>query len=135
MLEQKCKKCGSVTKQPYCEYCLLQMAASQPGKDVAGSISISLPTIEELNERFPQLEVTQLIGRGGMGAIYRARQTSLDRDVALKLIVREVSSDPAFIERFEREAKTLAKLSRHGLRFWLYDRRNGLFGDGVCRGD
>jgi len=51
------------------------------------------------------------VGRGGMGAVYHARQTALDRDVALKLIAKEVSSDAAFVERFEREAKTLAKLS------------------------
>jgi serine/threonine protein kinase len=67
--------------------------------------------LAELNAQFPQLEITHLVGRGGMGAIYHARQTSLDRDVALKLIAQEVCSEPAFLERFEREAKTLAKLS------------------------
>ena len=46
-----------------------------------------------------------------MGAVYHARQTSLDRDVALKVIHKKVSSDAAFVERFAREAKTLAKLS------------------------
>lgn len=111
MPSQTCQKCGSASEKPYCEFCLLQMAVLKPSATTPASVSISLPTIEELNQRFPQLEVTELIGRGGMGAIYRARQTSLDRDVALKLIAREVSSDPAFTERFEREAKTLAKLS------------------------
>jgi serine/threonine protein kinase len=70
-----------------------------------------LPSIAELNEYFPQLQITRLVGRGGMGAIYHARQTALDRDVALKIIAREVAGDTAFIERFEREAKTLARLS------------------------
>ncbi|MEO1615867.1 MAG: serine/threonine-protein kinase, partial [Planctomycetota bacterium] len=71
----------------------------------------SLPSLQDLNAQFPQLEVLRLLGRGGMGAVYHARQTSLDRDVAVKVIAKEVSSDPAFVERFAREAKTLAKLS------------------------
>lgn len=71
----------------------------------------NMPTIEELAGQFPQLEIQRMIGRGGMGAIYQARQTALDRDVALKIITKEVSDDPMFVERFEREAKALAKLS------------------------
>jgi serine/threonine protein kinase len=72
---------------------------------------VDLPTPEHLQRSFPQLEITRLIGRGGMGAIYHARQRSLDRDVALKIIARNVTQDPAFEERFTREAKTLARLS------------------------
>ncbi len=71
----------------------------------------NMPTIQELAGQFPQLEIQRMIGRGGMGAIYQARQTALDRDVALKIITKEVSDDPMFVERFEREAKALAKLS------------------------
>ncbi len=87
------------------------LAVSHPGPKQPANMSLALPSIEELNQRFPQLDVLQLVGRGGMGAIYRARQTSLDREVALKLIAREVAQEPAFVERFEREAKALAKLS------------------------
>jgi serine/threonine protein kinase len=81
------------------------------GNSAAALHYANLPSIEQLNQQFPQLEVDRLVGRGGMGAIYHARQTALDREVALKLIARDIASDTAFIERFEREAKTLARLS------------------------
>ncbi|MEM8667814.1 MAG: serine/threonine-protein kinase [Planctomycetota bacterium] len=89
-------------------------------EDAGESNADSMPTLDELNAQFPNLEITRLVGRGGMGAIYHARQTSLDRDVAIKLIAKEVSADPAFVERFEREAKTLAKLSHPNI-VTIYD--------------
>jgi serine/threonine protein kinase len=51
-----------------------------------------------------------LIGRGGMGSVYKVRQPSLDRFVALKILAPELGRDPAFAERFAREARTLGKL-------------------------
>jgi predicted Ser/Thr protein kinase len=57
------------------------------------------------------MEVLELLGRGGMGAVYKARQKELDRLVALKVLPPEVSRDPAFAERFTREARALARLS------------------------
>jgi serine/threonine protein kinase/tetratricopeptide (TPR) repeat protein len=56
-------------------------------------------------------QITGLLGKGGMGEVYRARDTKLDRDVALKVLPAEVASDPARLERFQREAKTVAGLS------------------------
>jgi predicted Ser/Thr protein kinase len=52
-----------------------------------------------------------MIGQGGMGAVYRARQPSLDRFVALKILATESSHDPEFAERFAREARVLARLN------------------------
>lgn len=106
-----CSSCGNqLDPAGDCQVCLLRLGISQPGqRDDRGSDG--LPTVEELNAQFPQLEIQRLVGRGGMGAIFQARQTALDRDVALKLIAREFSADAAFVERFEREAKALAKLS------------------------
>ncbi|MEL6106177.1 MAG: serine/threonine-protein kinase [Planctomycetota bacterium] len=69
------------------------------------------PTVEEMNRLLPQLEVLELLGRGGMGAVYKARQRSLDRIVALKVIHRDLASVPGFAERFAREAKSLARLN------------------------
>ncbi len=69
------------------------------------------PSPAELAPQFPQLEILDLLGHGGMGAVYKARQPGLDRLVALKILPREVGADPAFAERFTREARALAKLS------------------------
>ncbi len=64
-----------------------------------------------LKSLFPQLEILGLLGHGGMGAVYRARQRGLDRLVALKILPPEISTEPAFAERFAREARALARLN------------------------
>ena len=56
-------------------------------------------------------EITARIGRGGMGEVYRARDTKLDRDIALKVLPSEMAEDPESIQRFQREAKALAALN------------------------
>jgi len=68
------------------------------------------PAVEELQPLFPQLEILEPIGHGGIGAVYKARQTKLDRLVALKVIRPEAATDVSFAERFTREARTLARL-------------------------
>ena len=79
----------------------------------AGGFVPPLPTL--LAKHFPQLEILALLGQGGMGAVYTARQKKLDRLVALKIIRPESANDPAFAERFNREARTLARLSHPGI--------------------
>src|SRR5262249_57711329 len=69
------------------------------------------PPPAELAALFPQLELLELLGQGGMGAVYKARQPHLDRLVAVKVLPPELGRDPAFAERFTREARALAKLS------------------------
>ncbi len=69
------------------------------------------PTVEEAARLFPEYEVVSLLGRGGMGAVYKARQIELDRFVAIKLLPLEVSVDRDFGERFRREARALGKLN------------------------
>ena len=68
-------------------------------------------TPEELGPHFPQLEILECLGRGGMGVVYKARQKSLNRLVALKLLAPERADDPQFAARFEKEAHTLAALN------------------------
>jgi serine/threonine protein kinase len=69
------------------------------------------PLLQDLAEHFPQLEILGMIGKGGMGAVYQARQRNLNRLVALKLLPLSEGQDPAFVERFSREAQALAKLN------------------------
>ena len=69
------------------------------------------PTPGELANAFPQLEILELLGQGGMGVVYKARQPQLDRLVALKILPPAASRDPSFAERFTREARALARLN------------------------
>lgn len=73
--------------------------------------SLEIPDVAQLIGQFPNLEIKRLIGHGGMGAVYEARQASLDRIVALKILAPRLSQNQAFTDRFLREAKTLAKLA------------------------
>jgi capsular polysaccharide biosynthesis protein/tRNA A-37 threonylcarbamoyl transferase component Bud32 len=78
------------------------------------------PTPEELAALFPQFEILSFIGQGGMGAVYKARQKQLDRIVALKILPPSIGQDPAFAERFAREARAMAKLNHPGI-VTIYD--------------
>ena len=78
------------------------------------------PPLEIMTLAFPQLEILELIGRGGMGFVYKARQPKLDRFVAVKILPGHLANEPAFRERFEREARVLAKL-QHPLIVSVYD--------------
>jgi serine/threonine protein kinase len=63
------------------------------------------------NTRLGHYEVLSLIGAGGMGEVYLARDSKLDRDVAIKVLPEHLAQDPDRLARFEREAKTLAQLN------------------------
>ncbi|MES2922618.1 MAG: protein kinase [Verrucomicrobiota bacterium] len=73
------------------------------------------PAINELAPHFPQFEILELIGKGGMGAVYKVRQPELDRIVALKILPPAIGETAGFAERFAREAKALAKLNHPGI--------------------
>jgi serine/threonine protein kinase len=75
---------------------------------------------EEIARHFPQLEILEFLGRGGMGVVYKARQKSLNRSVALKLLAPERVGDARFAERFTREAQALAALSHPNI-VTIYD--------------
>ena len=67
------------------------------------------------NTRLGQYEVVEAIGAGGMGEVYRARDTKLGRDVAIKVLPEEFSHDKERLQRFEREAKLLASLNHNNI--------------------
>lgn len=85
----------------------LLVATTPPGEN-APSLDHDVASLQTL---FPQLEILELLGRGGMGSVYKVRQRNLDRIVALKVIPPASARDPEFAERFAREARALARLN------------------------
>lgn len=73
------------------------------------------PTTEELQQLLPAYDVLSFIAKGGMGAVYKAHQKSLERNVAIKILPREFGEDHGFRRRFEDEAKAMAKLNHPNL--------------------
>ena len=61
--------------------------------------------------RIGPYEIQSALGAGGMGEVYRARDTRLDRMVAIKVLSPNITTDPAFLERFDREARTISQLN------------------------
>jgi serine/threonine protein kinase len=118
-----CPRCGAPippggSPGGLCPRCLLQAGMESKGSaaeivytGASDSTRKSPPTLEQLAPHFPQFEIGDLLGQGGMGAVYRARQKGLDRDVALKVLTVDAGADPTFAERFGREARTLARLA------------------------
>ena len=71
--------------------------------------------------------VSKKLGQGGMGAVFKAKQISLDRDVALKVLARHLADDEKFVSRLQREAKVMAKLDHSNIiRCYSVGIENGL---------
>jgi tRNA A-37 threonylcarbamoyl transferase component Bud32 len=128
--ENHCPQCGAKlpadAQQGLCPQCLMKLGlptgaepdkagASEPTSDVPTSATppggFVPPGPAELAKQFPQLEILELLGQGGMGAVYKARQKQLDRLVALKILPPQVAQTEAFAQRFTREARSLARLN------------------------
>jgi serine/threonine protein kinase len=76
-----------------------------------GGTPFEPPAVAELNAEFADFQILELEGRGGMGAVYRAHQQSLDRTVAIKVLPESLAGTPEVKERFQREARALAQLN------------------------
>ena len=128
---QTCPECGarktSTDPNMPCSACLMKLGmqtweggygATGGGADSMGLAytqaiaNVESPiSLEELRQAFPQFDIIEVIGVGGMGVVYRANQKSLDRIVALKVIKPGPKQGQDFAARFSREAKALARLS------------------------
>jgi serine/threonine protein kinase len=118
----QCAGCGSSLSadlpEGLCPECLYRQALAGPGtgpyREEASRSPAPVfipPTPAELAPHFPQLQIVRLLGQGGMGAVYLARQPELDRLLAVKILPPEVARDSDFTERFAREARLLARLN------------------------
>ena len=110
-----CPKCQAPlpadAPQGLCAKCLLAAAATPTEAGHPPGRQSAPPSLEAVKAAFPQLEIVELIGHGGMGVVYKARQPKLDRFVALKILPQSLAADAAFAERFNREARVLARLN------------------------
>ena len=130
-----CPHCGKAFSESalmgLCPDCLLKAGVPTGASDGAtpgNTARFEPPTRAEMASRFPQLEIIELIGKGGMGAVYKARQKHLDRLVALKVLPPRVAEDPSFAGRFEHEAKALAKLNHPNIvTLYEFGQADGLF--------
>src|SRR5580765_8369619 len=121
--QDKCLRCGgpilSTAPEGLCARCLmaLNLATETELTSEARRTSKAEPTpsLSEIAQHFPQLEILECLGRGGMGVVYKARQPRLNRLVALKILAREREQDPNFAERFEREAQALARMNHQNI--------------------
>ncbi len=107
-----CQKCGKPilegSPRGLCPMCLISAVAKSDEPIPSDAPS---PELDDLRAVFPQLEILEPLGAGGMGRVYKVRQPNLDRIVALKLLPPAYAADPEWIERFTREARALARLN------------------------
>ena len=135
--EHRCPQCDAElaanAPQGLCPACLLKGGlGTETGGTGTGNPSpgdeFVPPTPAELAPHFPDLEILELVGRGGMGVVYKARQKQLDRLVALKILAPKIGQDPAFAERFAREARAMAMLSHpHVVAVYDFGQTDGLY--------
>ncbi len=117
----KCQRCGASlppdAPEGLCPRCLMALNLTAPteipGEAGPQGTKVFNPPLspDEVARHFPQFEILECLGRGGMGVVYKARQPKLNRIVALKILAPEKVAETKFAERFAREAQALARLN------------------------
>src|SRR5437870_3933325 len=121
-----CPQCGASLKASapagLCPNCLMALNLKTETVFTDDDTPAAQPPLppEQLAPHFPQLEILECLGRGGMGVVYKARQKTLNRLVALKLLAPERVGDAKFAERFTHEAQALAALNHPNI-VTIYD--------------
>ena len=109
-----CSRCGTQNKDTakFCDSCGLDLTALTP-TGVRGGVA-EVPDISEIDmvrrELSEEYEILEELGRGGMAIVFKAKEKQLDRDVAIKVLPFSLAFDREFVERFQREARTSARL-------------------------
>src|SRR5262245_29226941 len=123
-ISRDCPNCGRQVPPDapaeLCPSCLVRGGLSQSGSwlesksDSSSTLHLVIPEDASLPEGAParlgNYELLEMIARGGMGVVYKARHTGLDRVVALKMIRSGILATPKDVDRFQREARSAAKL-------------------------
>ncbi len=106
-----CSRCGTQNKDTakFCDSCGLDLTATSPTGVRAEAPDITEIDMvrQELNEEY---EILEELGRGGMAIVFKAKEKQLDREVAIKVLPFSLAFDKEFVERFQREARTSARL-------------------------
>jgi serine/threonine protein kinase/protein involved in polysaccharide export with SLBB domain len=133
LMTETCPKCGAELNVDnaaggLCGRCLFErgieftstLAVNLADGSTPGSPRFTAPDPVEVEADLLSFDVLELIGQGGMGAVYKAYQRNLDRTVAIKILPRQSAGGHEFAERFAREARALARL-RHENIVMAYD--------------
>jgi len=107
-----CSRCGTQNKDTakFCDSCGLDLTATTP-TGVRGPEAQDIAEIDLVRQELDaEYEILEELGRGGMAIVFRAKERELDREVAIKVLPFSLAFDKEFVERFQREARTSAKL-------------------------
>lgn len=120
-VDQNCQLCGrplpATNELPVCDRCALEDALrlSDPAGGVPAPFDREASPGQNLLGRLGNYELVKVLGRGGMGTVYKARQAGSESWVAIKVLAGGVFADSAARERLKREAQTLARLRHPGI--------------------
>ena len=105
-----CSRCGNDIAEGsrFCPACGLDLGQTAPIPAIADpDVADDSLVRQALSEEY---EIREELGRGGMALVFRAHERTLDREVAIKVLPFALAFDAEFVERFQREARTSAKL-------------------------